>query len=206
MASQEIYTLITYLTHAHQKQMSPPEWVTTMPFVGKYLVNWWNQFVLSPNSLVDLLKNFDFPLSKAGVVVIDSFVIIGLLTGFIMGVLYYFLNIPIPVVLAVLTALVTVIPFALIILLVGISAVVAAQGMIWAGVTVLIVGVVLNLITDHWVRPVIIGRAVRMHFLATLFGALGGLEAFGFIGIFLGPVVISLALLIWDESISSSSK
>jgi predicted PurR-regulated permease PerM len=136
--------------------------------------------------------------------VIDSFVIIGLLTGFIMGVLYYFLNIPIPVVLAVLTALVTVIPFALIILLVGIFAAVAAQGMIWAGVTVLIVGVVLNLITDHWVRPVIIGRAVRMHFLATLFGALGGLEAFGFIGIFLGPVVISLALLIWDESISSS--
>ena len=38
----------------------------------------------------------------------------------------------------------------------------------------------------------VIGSKVELHLLLLLFALLGGLQAFGFIGIFIGPVVISL--------------
>ncbi|TNF68633.1 MAG: AI-2E family transporter [Gammaproteobacteria bacterium] len=255
LAGSEIAALMSFLKSAHTNQTPAPDWLVSIPFVGKYMSSFWQQYILTGHSITNLIANLDLPISQAGVIlgsavrysviffftllclffglkdapeiiqkieilgenrvslwqgylertpkvirgVIDSFVIIGLITGIIMGILYYALDIPIPVILAVLTALVTVIPFALIILLVGIAIVVAAQGMVIAGITVFIVGIVINLVTDHWVRPYIVGRAVRMHFLATLFGALGGLEVLGFIGLFLGPVIVSLALLVWDE-------
>lgn len=39
----------------------------------------------------------------------------------------------------------------------------------------------------------------RVPFLLVFFGVLGGLAAFGSLGLFVGPVVISLFLVIWRE-------
>jgi predicted PurR-regulated permease PerM len=36
-------------------------------------------------------------------------------------------------------------------------------------------------------------------FLIVLFGALGGLTAFGLIGLFTGPVVLAIAMALWRE-------
>ena len=38
-----------------------------------------------------------------------------------------------------------------------------------------------------------------MPFLAVLFGILGGLEAFGLIGLFMGPVIMMLFVTLWRE-------
>jgi predicted PurR-regulated permease PerM len=45
---------------------------------------------------------------------------------------------------------------------------------------------------DNIIRPLVIGSKVKLHPLLLLFALLGGLQAFGFIGIFIGPLVISL--------------
>ncbi|MGE5733787.1 MAG: AI-2E family transporter [Acidobacteriota bacterium] len=47
-------------------------------------------------------------------------------------------------------------------------------------------------IVDSIIRPLVIGSRVELHPLLLLFAVLGGLQAFGFIAIFVGPVVISL--------------
>ena len=45
---------------------------------------------------------------------------------------------------------------------------------------------------DNIVRPLVIGSRVELHPLLLLFSLLGGMQVFGFIGIFIGPMILSL--------------
>ena len=47
---------------------------------------------------------------------------------------------------------------------------------------------------DVVVRPYVVGTRVKVHTLLVFFALLGGVEAFGIIGIFVGPVILSIAL------------
>ena len=46
---------------------------------------------------------------------------------------------------------------------------------------------------DNFVRPVLIRLGVHLPLLLMLAGVVGGLIAFGLIGIFLGPMVLAVA-------------
>jgi predicted PurR-regulated permease PerM len=48
-------------------------------------------------------------------------------------------------------------------------------------------------------RPYLISSATRVPFLLVMFGALGGLTAFGLVGLFIGPVILRVASAIWRE-------
>ena len=48
-------------------------------------------------------------------------------------------------------------------------------------------------------RPKIIGNPVELPFLRVLFGILGGVEVFGLIGLFIGPAVMALVVMIWND-------
>jgi predicted PurR-regulated permease PerM len=66
--------------------------------------------------------------------------------------------------------------------------------------TVLVVWSVLLSTTDSVVRPLLIRRGAHLPLLLLLAGVIGGLIAFGLVGIFLGPVVLAVAytlLLSW---------
>jgi predicted PurR-regulated permease PerM len=66
--------------------------------------------------------------------------------------------------------------------------------------TVLVVWSVLLSTTDSVVRPMLIRRGAHLPLLLLLAGVIGGLIAFGLVGIFLGPVVLAVAytlLLSW---------
>jgi predicted PurR-regulated permease PerM len=45
---------------------------------------------------------------------------------------------------------------------------------------------------DNFLRPFIISRLARVPFIITLLGVIGGILAFGFIGIFLGPTLLAV--------------
>ena len=47
---------------------------------------------------------------------------------------------------------------------------------------------------EHFVKPMFIGRSSDIPLLAILLGVMGGLEAFGLIGLFIGPVVLAVTL------------
>ena len=53
--------------------------------------------------------------------------------------------------------------------------------------------------TDHIVRPFLISREASIPFIIVLFGVLGGLAAFGLVGLFVGPVILAVLLAIWRE-------
>jgi len=52
---------------------------------------------------------------------------------------------------------------------------------------------------DNIIRPVVISSATKIPFLLVMFGVLGGLAAFGMIGLFMGPVILAVVVAVWRE-------
>ena len=52
---------------------------------------------------------------------------------------------------------------------------------------------------DNFIRPMLISRGADLPLLLTLLGALGGVFAFGFLGLFLGPVLLALGYTLVAE-------
>ena len=52
---------------------------------------------------------------------------------------------------------------------------------------------------DNLIRPLVISGPTRIPFLLVFLGVLGGLKAFGLIGLFLGPVILAVSIAIWRE-------
>jgi predicted PurR-regulated permease PerM len=50
---------------------------------------------------------------------------------------------------------------------------------------------------DNVLRPILVGRDAQMHDLYILIGTLGGLAAFGPVGLVFGPVLAGLFLSVW---------
>jgi predicted PurR-regulated permease PerM len=71
-------------------------------------------------------------------------------------------------------------------------------GSVWKGVFLLIWGLVVVSSIDNVLRPWVVGGRVELHPLVLLFFIFGGVEAFGFLGLFLGPVVASVLAALFD--------
>ena len=52
---------------------------------------------------------------------------------------------------------------------------------------------------DNIVRPLVISNATSIPFLLVLFGVLGGVVAFGLVGLFVGPVILAVLMAVWRE-------
>lgn len=77
-----------------------------------------------------------------------------------------------------------------------------AIGEIWQAVFLLAWGVIVVSQVDNLVRPKLIGDRAAIHPMFVLVGVLGGVAAFGFIGLFLGPLIVGVAvsvLKVWEE-------
>jgi predicted PurR-regulated permease PerM len=82
-------------------------------------------------------------------------------------------------------------------------------GHLWKGIILILWGTLVVGTIDNIIRPLVVGSKVELHPLILLFALLGGLQVFGFIGIFIGPVVISViaALInILREELAASPK
>ena len=66
------------------------------------------------------------------------------------------------------------------------------MGASWKGIFVLVWGVAVVSTADNIVRPWVVGGKVELHPLVLVFSILGGVHSFGFLGLFLGPVIASV--------------
>jgi predicted PurR-regulated permease PerM len=67
------------------------------------------------------------------------------------------------------------------------------QGRYGQAVGILVVGAVVSSV-DNFLKPILISGRSPLPTLAVFIGVIGGLAAFGLIGLFLGPVVVALVL------------
>ena len=73
------------------------------------------------------------------------------------------------------------------------------QGMTGWGVFMLLWGFSLISSVDNLVKPLLISRGSNLPFMLILFGVLGGVLAFGFVGVFIGPILLAVAFSLLKE-------
>lgn len=77
-----------------------------------------------------------------------------------------------------------------------------ADGRPGMAIFLLVWNLVLTSQVDNFIRPKLIGDRANIHPLFVLIGVLGGVTAFGFIGLFLGPLLVGVTisiLKVWEE-------
>src|ERR1700722_17968174 len=90
----------------------------------------------------------------------------------------------------------------------AVTAVCLAQIAHDAAASALIVGAVgftVLFVSDKFARPMLMAKGARLDFLGALMGTVGGLQSFGLLGIFLGPVIVAVGKAIFDEWLTHSS-
>jgi len=124
--------------------------------------------------------------------------VIAILQGTIGGVLFWIAGIDGALLWAVVMTLLSIIPAigpALIWLPAGI--VLLLTGAMWQGVLVLAGGVIIISVIDNILRPILVGRDVKIPDAIVLISTLGGLTMFGITGFIIGPVIAGFFLSIW---------
>jgi predicted PurR-regulated permease PerM len=54
-------------------------------------------------------------------------------------------------------------------------------------------------LSDNVLKPILLGRGVELPAIIVLFGALGGMIAYGIVGLFLGAVILGLGYTIISD-------
>ncbi len=134
---------------------------------------------------------------------VNGLVLVGIGEGVILGCVYFFAGVPHATLFALFTAILAMIPFGTGIAVAVAALVLLAVNKLAAAVVVVVFGLVVTFVADHFIRPVLIGGATKLPFVWVLFGILGGVEAWGLVGLFVGPAVLAALILLWREWVGS---
>ena len=130
---------------------------------------------------------------------VGGMVVLALFDGVGTGLLYAASGVPRPHVWGAVTGILAMLPFVGYAVVAGVSVALAAHGADWNALTAGLSGSVVIFVGDKIVRPLLVGGAVKLNLFWVLVGSLGGLQAFGLIGVFVGPVVLALCGAMWRE-------
>ncbi len=117
--------------------------------------------------------------------------------GALVGVGFALSGLPAPVVFGVAGAVLSVVPFGgtALVWVPGAIALFVKGDIAW-GIFLTAWGGILVSTADNFLKPLFISGRAEVPTLAVFIGVIGGLSAFGLVGMFLGPIVIALALTI----------
>lgn len=132
-------------------------------------------------------------LNETFAAVIRGQFVTGLVQATIAGFTYWFLGLPLPFFFAFLTFITCLIP-------------VTGAATVWVPMTIYLfisqqmpkaiilgcIGIFAISLMDNILKPILIGEKARLPLLLLFLGILGGIQIYGFIGLFLGPLVLSL--------------
>jgi predicted PurR-regulated permease PerM len=138
--------------------------------------------------------------------VVKGMLVTAIVQGLLAGLAYLALDVPFPMGLTALTIVLAPIPF-------GGTGLVwgpVALYLFWMGATgkalaMLVWGIVVISMVDQFLRPWLIGQDVQIPVLLLVLSVLGGLALYGLLGLFVGPILISLlmtAIQIYREEYS----
>ncbi|QDH16189.1 AI-2E family transporter [Swingsia samuiensis] len=122
-----------------------------------------------------------------------------IIQGILTGIGLVITGVPAPVLLAGIAAFVAVFPIG--------APLVWVPAALWLGMThhvgyglfLAIYGITIISGADHLIRPAFISRGAQLPYLLTVIGVLGGVLAFGGLGIFLGPVLLAVGYTLTSE-------
>lgn len=131
--------------------------------------------------------------------VLYGLIVTALIQGALAGLGYWAAGVRAPVLLGAVTVLLALVPFGAPVAWGTVSVWLVGTGQVWAGAGLAAWGAIVVSQIDNLLRPLVISTATRIPYLLVLFGVLGGISAFGLVGLFLGPIVIAVLLAVWRE-------
>lgn len=130
---------------------------------------------------------------------VTGMTIIAIGEGIVLGIAYWLAGVPSPVTLGLLTGIMALIPGGAPLSFTLVSVYLVANGEHMAGLALFAWGSVELFIVDKTVRPRLVGGPIKLPFLPTFFGLIGGVKTMGLLGLFVGPVLMALLVAIWRE-------
>ena len=144
-------------------------------------------------------EDFVVRLADATRQTVAGTLLVSVAEGSLIGIGYAVAGVPQPVLFAVATIVLALVPFGAWVAFGLAGLILIAQSHIVAGVLIIAFGVTVMTIGDNFVQPMVVGGAVELPFFMALVGAFGGLAEMGLVGLFIGPVIMVALLLIWRE-------
>jgi len=124
-------------------------------------------------------------------------VAVAALQGALVGLGFALTGLPSPVFWGVVAAFASLIPIIGTALLVTPAVLVLVlAGSYGKAVFLLVWGFAVVGMSDNFVRPMVLKKGMEMNTLAIFLSVMGGVQAFGFIGLFAGPVILTMAFVI----------
>jgi predicted PurR-regulated permease PerM len=118
--------------------------------------------------------------------------------GVLVGIGFWIAGLPSPLVFGVIATLLALIPFVGTSVVWGLGAIyLASQADYGHAIFLAVWGVFVVGLADNFLRPLLIAGRADVPTLAVFIGVIGGLSAFGFIGLFLGPIVLGLLVALF---------
>lgn len=136
---------------------------------------------------------------------VNGLVLVALGEGLLLGLGYAVAGLPHPTMLGVITGVFALIPFAAKLIFGACALVLIVQGNAFAGIVLFVFGFIVIVIADNYIRPLLIGGAVKLPFMWTLLGILGGIENFGLLGLFLGPTIMAVLISVWRDWVAEAN-
>lgn len=131
--------------------------------------------------------------------VVNGSILVAIGVGLLMGISYAIAGLPVPALFGLVTAVLALIPFGMVLTLFVVTGVLLMKGSFVSAIVILAWGSIVTFLSDHIIKPSIIGSSTSLPFLMIMIGILGGVETLGLIGLFLGPVIMILFYKLIEE-------
>jgi len=131
--------------------------------------------------------------------VVYGIVLTAIAQGALAAIGFWFTGVSYPLLLGGLTVLFSFIPFGPPFIWLPAAISLYARGSVGMAIAMFLWGLCVVSTIDNILRPIFIGQATRMPVLLVFIGVLGGLAAFGMLGLFLGPVLVAVTLALWRD-------
>ncbi len=131
--------------------------------------------------------------------VVYGFLGTALVQGVLAAIGFAIVGVPGALLLGLLTFFLALVPFGPPLVWIPVTAWLMAHGRVGMAIFMALWGLIAISGIDHFLRPYLISREARLPFVLVFLGALGGVLAFGFIGIFLGPTLLAVGYALLHE-------
>lgn len=128
-------------------------------------------------------------------------VVIAVGEGIVLGTAYWIAGVPSPVILGIITGVMALIPGGAPLSFTLVSLYLIGTDSVMPGILLFVWGATELFFVDKFLRPRLVGGPMRLPFLPTFFGLIGGVKTMGFLGLFIGPALMALLVTIWREFI-----
>jgi predicted PurR-regulated permease PerM len=119
--------------------------------------------------------------------------------GILAGIGFVIAGVPGALLLGLLTFFLSIVPMGPPLLWIPASVWLYYQGHTGMAIFLALWGTLVISSVDNFLKPYLISQGAAMPFILVLFGVLGGLAAFGFLGVFLGPTLLAVAYSLLRE-------